>query len=50
LAKQFEEGRRYPEREVNQIIKRHHPDCATLRRELIGARLMQREKGTYWRP
>jgi DNA-binding transcriptional ArsR family regulator len=50
LAKQFEEGRRYPEREVNQIIKRYHPDCATLRRELIGARLMQREKGTYWRP
>jgi hypothetical protein len=49
LATRFEEGRRYPEVEVNQIIQRHHPDFATLRRELIGARLMQREGGVYWR-
>lgn len=49
LAGRFEEDRRYPEREVNEIIKRHHPDTATLRRELVGARLMQREEGVYWR-
>lgn len=49
LAVQFEEGRRYPEREVNEIIGRHHPDFATLRRELVGARLMEREHGVYWR-
>src|SRR5215216_4469670 len=36
LAGRFEEDRRYPEREVNEVIKRHHPDSATLRRELIG--------------
>jgi len=45
----FETGRRYPEKEVNAIISRHHPDFATLRRELIGARLMRRESGIYWR-
>lgn len=49
LATQFEDGRRYVESEVNQVIQRHHPDFATLRRELIGARLMQRENGVYWR-
>jgi hypothetical protein len=49
LVTQFEEGRRYTEREVNEIIDRYHPDFATLRRELIGARLMEREGGSYWR-
>ncbi|MDB5097460.1 MAG: ArsR family transcriptional regulator, partial [Cyanobacteria bacterium RYN_339] len=50
LADRFEIGPRYAEREVNEVIKRHHPDFATLRRELIGANLMQREAGEYWRP
>jgi predicted transcriptional regulator len=49
LADQFEPGRRYTEAEVNAIITRHHPDYATLRRELIGHKLMAREKGVYWR-
>ncbi|MEW5859889.1 MAG: metalloregulator ArsR/SmtB family transcription factor [Cyanobacteriota bacterium] len=49
LANQFEIGVNYPELQVNEIIKRHHPDCATLRRELIGYQLMQRENGVYWR-
>lgn len=49
LVERFETGRRYPEKEVNAIISRHHPDFATLRRELIGARLMRRESGIYWR-
>jgi hypothetical protein len=50
LAGRFEHGRRYPEVEVNTLIKRHHPDPATLRREMIAAGLMQREAGVYWRP
>ncbi len=50
LAERFERGREYPEREVNDLLRRHHPDVATLRRELVGARLMQRENGVYWRP
>ena len=49
LAGQFEPGRRYREAEVNDLIQRRHWDCATLRRELIGAGLMAREAGVYWR-
>jgi DNA-binding transcriptional ArsR family regulator len=49
LATQFEQGVRYPEAQVNAIIKRYHPDTATLRRELVGSKLMQRESGIYWR-
>ena len=49
LATQFEEGVRYSEPQVNAIIKRYHADSATLRRELIGSKLMQRENGVYWR-
>lgn len=49
LAEQFELDKQYPEKEVNNIILRHHQDFATLRRELIGAGLMSRENGVYWR-
>jgi hypothetical protein len=49
LAQQFEPARRYREVEVNEVIKRHHPDAATLRRELIVAGLLQRENSIYWR-
>ncbi len=49
LASHFQPGLRYPEKEVNVIIGRHHPDFATLRRELIGAELLRREAGVYWR-
>jgi len=50
LSDRFEPGQRYPERQVNEILGRHHPDFATLRRELIGAGLLQRDSGVYWRP
>lgn len=50
LARQFEERRIYTEREVNELLKRYHPDSATLRRELIGNRFLARENGLYWRP
>jgi len=49
LAEQFAPERTYTEAEVNEIIQRSHPDSATLRRELIGTHLMQREAGVYWR-
>lgn len=50
LVERFERGQRYPEKEVNAIIGRHHHDFETLRRELIGYGLLAREKGVYWRP
>ncbi len=49
LATLFEPGTRYSEAQVNEIIKRHHPDASALRREMIGERLLQREQGIYWR-
>jgi len=49
LATQFEYGILYKEVQVNEIIERHHPDTAWLRRELIAEKLMQRENGMYWR-
>jgi DNA-binding transcriptional ArsR family regulator len=45
----FEPDRRYPETEVNAIIQARHWDSATLRRELIGHRMLARENGVYWR-
>ena len=49
LVHKFEEGRRYPEAKVNATIQLHHWDSATLRRELIGHRMLAREKSVYWR-
>jgi predicted DNA-binding protein YlxM (UPF0122 family) len=49
LATLFEPGIRYSEAQVNELLKAHHPDTATLRRELIGEHLLEREQGIYWR-
>lgn len=49
LVSKFELGINYSEREVNEIINLYHPDYATLRRELISSKLMQRDNGVYWR-
>jgi DNA-binding transcriptional ArsR family regulator len=48
LAGRFEPGHRYPEKQVNTILKRHHEDSATLRRELIDGGWMERENNVYW--
>jgi len=47
----FEQGKRYSEKRVNEILKGYHDDTATLRRELVGFKLMEREGGggEYWR-
>jgi hypothetical protein len=49
LVEQFQFDVSYAEKEVNEKIKRHHPDYAALRRYLVEHRLMQREKGVYRR-
>ena len=49
LVNRFEEGVRYTEKEVSEIIERHHPDYCTLRREFIMNGLMERENGVYRR-
>ena len=49
LAEAFEEARRYREAEVNEILQRRHWDSATIRREMVGYRMLARDKGVYWR-
>ena len=51
VVKVFEPGKRYSEKQVNKLLSDFHEDTATLRRELIGYGLMEREGGggDYWR-
>ena len=49
LAGRFEPGRRYTEKEVNQVLSPLHDDVATLRRNLVDEGLMDRHQGLYWR-
>jgi DNA-binding HxlR family transcriptional regulator len=49
IVEEFEPGRGYPEREVNQILVEFHDDVASLRRELVGLRFMERKRGIYRR-
>jgi biotin operon repressor len=48
LAKFFEPGRTYTEKQVNEIIKPIHEDYATLRRELIDMHYLDRKNSVYW--
>lgn len=50
LVERFDGSTVYTEPEVNDILRVHHEDVATLRRELVGYRLLQRRDGRYWRP
>lgn len=47
----FTPGTTYTEKEVNLIIKRFNPDVSGLRRDLVDAGLLQRERdgSKYWR-
>ncbi|UCF09452.1 MAG: DUF2087 domain-containing protein [Candidatus Bipolaricaulota bacterium] len=49
LAERFEPARSYTESEVNAILSRHHPDVATIRRELVWNEFMDRERSIYRR-
>jgi hypothetical protein len=49
LAQRFEPGRVYPEREVNAVLGRFHPDYAALRRYLVDEDFLERREGFYWR-
>jgi hypothetical protein len=49
LVKEFEVGKKYPESQVNQILRHYHEDTAALRRYMVDNKLLGREKGIYWR-
>ena len=52
VVKAFKPGVRYSEKHVNEILARYHADTATLRREMVGYHLLEREGGggEYWLP
>ena len=49
IVKSFEPGRCYTEREVNIILADFHDDFCTLRRDMIGEKLLARDHQIYWR-
>lgn len=49
IVKSFEPGHRYTEREVNIILADFHDDFCTLRRDMIGEKLLARDHQIYWR-
>jgi biotin operon repressor len=51
IVKVFELGRRYPEKQVNELLSRFSGDTARLRRDLVDSGLIQRQGGggEYWR-
>jgi DNA-binding transcriptional ArsR family regulator len=49
LAARLDADADYTENQLNQIIKRHHSDTASLRREMIGYHMLSRNKGIYRR-
>lgn len=48
FAQMFDNGRRYSESEVNDIITESYEDYCTIRRCLIDEGIMQRENQIYW--
>ena len=49
IALDFEPGRRYSERAVNELLTARHPDYAALRRYLVDEGFLDRAEGVYWR-
>lgn len=49
VARMFEPGRRYPEHDVDVILRAFYDDHATLRRYLVDEGFLSRESGEYWR-
>jgi hypothetical protein len=49
FSQRFEPGQTYPEAEVNDILRRFHPDYAALRRYLVENGFLTRENNVYWR-
>ncbi len=49
VARTFEPGHRYPEREGNDVLRTFWPDYAALRRYLVDEGFLDRADGVYWR-
>jgi hypothetical protein len=49
IARVFEPGVRYVEKDVNALLEAFHPDYAALRRYLVDEGFLARDAGSYWR-
>jgi hypothetical protein len=49
ICRVFEIGVRYPEKEVNAMLRAFHPDHAALRRYLVEDGFLARDHNVYWR-
>ena len=49
VARTFEPGHRYPECEVNDVLRTFWADYAALRRYLVDEGFLDRADGVYWR-
>lgn len=49
IVQVFEPGQRYPEKEVNALLRAFSDDYVTIRRYLVDEDLLSRESGVYWR-
>jgi hypothetical protein len=49
VARRFDDGRAYGEREVNALLREFHDDAAALRRYLVDEGLLERSGGVYRR-
>jgi ArsR family transcriptional regulator, arsenate/arsenite/antimonite-responsive transcriptional repressor len=47
IAKEFEPGKKYVEREVNIIIADYHDDFCTIRREMVAFNILERDHSVY---
>ena len=49
IAREIAPDVHYDEKQINEILSRFHQDTATLRREMIGYRILARAGGEYWK-
>lgn len=49
ISRVFEVGVRYPEKQVDALLRAFYPDYAALRRYLVDGQFLSRDAGVYWR-
>ena len=49
VARAFTPGEKYPERDVDVVLRAFFDDYVTLRRYLVDAGFLDRDHGVYWR-
>ena len=49
IAKDLSSDLKYPEKELNQIIAKYHPDTAAIRRHMVEFKILDRnQQSVYW--